>query len=491
MPNHPLNDAMAPRTLAARWTIRGTLTLETALHLGGEGGERVDSPVLRDPREGLPLLPGTTLAGALRNALADRRAGYGKKEPQEIAKLFGGARGVDDGSQSPLIVFDAIGALPKDHGVEVRDGVAILPATGVAEDGKKYDYEVLPAETRFPVRVDLLVPGADQTDEKTLVGLLVAALDALPGSALGAKRSRGLGRMGAKWAAKRFALDSAEGWLEWILSNHELPFAGEPSHPSAHEAIEAAAPASMKPFPLAIDVRKRVVLDLDLKVDHDLLVRSPGTTPDAPDVSHLLSGGAPILPGTSLAGVMRAQALRIAGLVRDKQQDGQHWVDRLFGPRFEGQRPPAGVQPRASRLRIGEARLEKSRSQRQTRIAIDRFTQGVVDGALFDEQTEVGGEVKTCLELRDPQKGELGLVLLVLKDLLDGLLPVGGSSSVGRGVLGGTAMVRWFEGDGSASCMATVKPRETPSGQGSAKIDEEIRAFHKAASLRRDSHDRA
>ncbi|MGE3524769.1 MAG: RAMP superfamily CRISPR-associated protein, partial [Gemmatimonadales bacterium] len=147
MNQNPLNDAMSPRPLAARWVIRGTLTLETALHLGGEGGEQVDMPVLRDARDGKPLLPGTTLAGALRSALADRLAGYGEPELPEVAALFGGARGDDDGSQSPLIVFDALGEMPPGQGVEIRDGVAISPATGIAEDHKKYDYEVLPAGT--------------------------------------------------------------------------------------------------------------------------------------------------------------------------------------------------------------------------------------------------------------------------------------------------------------------------------------------------------
>src|SRR5690606_17644331 len=80
MNGHPLNDAMPPRPLSARWVIRGTLTLKTALHLGGMGDERVDMPVLRDARDGKPLLPGTTLAGALRSALADRLAGYNESE---------------------------------------------------------------------------------------------------------------------------------------------------------------------------------------------------------------------------------------------------------------------------------------------------------------------------------------------------------------------------------------------------------------------------
>ena len=87
---HPLGDPMGGRPLAARWAVRGTLTLETAMHLGGEATESVDLPVLRDPRGGRPLLPGTTLAGALRTAFAgdtmfirgkENLYGIGAKQP--------------------------------------------------------------------------------------------------------------------------------------------------------------------------------------------------------------------------------------------------------------------------------------------------------------------------------------------------------------------------------------------------------------------------
>lgn len=491
MSQHPLNDAMPPRPLGARWVIRGTLTLKTALHLGGEGTERVDMPVLRDPRDGRPLLLGTTLAGALRSALADRLSGYGQAEPEAVAALFGGARGGDDGSQSPLIVFDALGDLPDEHGVEVRDGVAISPATGIAEDSKKYDYELLPAGTTFAVRLDLLLPaqpagsGGAHPEEKTLLEHLAAALDTFVHgeNGFGAKRSRGLGRVNAVWAARRFSLDSPEGWLEWVVSDHERPFAATPDQARIRDALEAAAPDDLRPLALPDDLRKTVVIDLDLRVDHDILVRSPGADPGAPDVSHLRSGGAAILPGTSLAGVMRAHALRIARLVREGKNDADVWIDRLFGPRFEGQRPAKGMQPRASRLRIGEARLDGSQPQRQTRIAIDRFTGGVVDTALFDEQTEAGGRATVRLELRNPEPGELGLVLLVLKDLLDGSLPVGGTVSVGRGVLRGSATITWHDGPGTAPRSAEVQPGRAPAGDAAAKVDEAIRLFHEAASL--------
>jgi len=502
---NPLNDAMPPRPLGARWVIRGTLTIETALHLGGDGTERVDMPVLRDPRDGKPLLPGTTFAGALRSALADRLLGYGesemarddngrlrlRSEAEPIVALFGGTRGDDDGSQSPLIIFDALGELPDAHGIEVRDGVAISPATGIAEDHKKYDYEVLPAGTTFPVRLDLLLPApptvrnSTQPEEKALLECLAAALDAFTHSenGFGAKRSRGLGRVSACWGARRFDLASPEGWMEWVVTDHERPFAATPDQACIRDALEAAAPADLRPHSLPGDARSRVMIDLDLRVAHDILVRSPGTDPGAPDVSHLHSGGIAILPGTSLAGAMRTQALRIARLVRDGKNDADAWIDRLFGPRFEGQRPSDGPKPRASRVRFSEARLDGSQPQRQTRVAIDRFTQGVVDTALFDEQTEVGGRATVQLELRNAEHGELGLVLLVLKDLLDGSLPVGGTASVGRGVLRGSATVTWYDGAGITPRSAEIQPGKQPAGGAASGIDEAIRGFHQARSL--------
>jgi len=484
---HPLDDAMAARVLVARWVIQGTLRLETAMHLGGERSDRTDMPILRDPVTGRPLLPGTTLAGALRNALADHLVGYGDTEPKEVAVLFGGARGDKDGSQSPLIVFDGLGELPPGYGVEIRDGVAIDPATGLAEDSKKYDYEVLPPGTLFPVRVDLLVPpdGADEeagSAELRNLEYLAAALGALSRGehSFGARRSRGLGTVRATWSAQRFPLDSRKGWLEWAGTAHEEPWPREPSHSCIREVLEKVM--SM-PLTRPVDARRRVVFELSVAPVNDILVRTPGTGPAEPDAVHLRSGGEPILPGTGLAGVMRAQALRIAKLVRKDLGDADYWISRLFGPRFQGRRPKPGHQASGSRLRVGEAALEDTATRRQTRVAIDRFTQGTVNGALFDEQIETGGHATLQLELRNPKEGEVGLVLLVLKDLLDGRLPVGGTSSVGRGFLHGTAVVTWHDGAGRPPRSARVEPGQTPIGEAADDINKAITALHEAAHL--------
>jgi len=108
-------------------------------------------------------------------------------------------------------------------------------------------------------------------------------------------------------------------------------------------------------------------------------------------------------------------------------------VDQLFG--FV-----VGRQSQASRLLVHEKVIEKATELVQNRIAIDRFTGGAYHGALFDEQPIFGGK-DTCvtieLELRKPEKYEIGLLLLLLKDLWTSDLPVGGESSIGRGRLKG------------------------------------------------------
>ncbi|RAL20663.1 hypothetical protein DL240_15205 [Lujinxingia litoralis] len=479
----PLDDAMPGRPILARWVICGTLRLETAMHLGGKTSERVDKTVLRDARDGGPLLPGTTLAGALRNALADRLVGYGVEEPVSVSRLFGGGRGDDDGAQSPLIVFDAIGRFPEGQGSEIRDGVAISPTTGTAEDNKKYDYEVLPAGTSFPIRLDLLVANASQ--EKEQVEALATSLDALSDgeTAFGAKRSRGLGRVSATWTARRFDLTTPAGWMAWAQADHEFPHNTADEDFSALDALRAAAPESLTALTVLTDARQRVVLELHLKVEGDVLIRSPGASPDAPDVSHLTSGGSPILSGTSLGGALRSQALRIARLVRHRKGDGDRLIDELFGPRFEGQRPPPGLKLFASRLRVGEAVIKGGSSPRQTRVAIDRFTQGVIPTALFDEQVQSGGEACVQLELRDPRAGELGLLLLVLKDLLSGELPVGGASAVGRGVLTGAARLTFYDGDDTEPRSAIIRPGSSPAGDAAAEIEAAIQQFVEPSSV--------
>lgn len=463
-----ISDPGGLRPVVARWTISADLVLESAAHMGGGAGDIVDMVILRDARTGGPLLPGTSIAGALRSHLADVLGGYRSPEDARVAQLFGDARGKDVGAQSPLIVFDSIGNLRLPCSIETRDGVQIDTARGTAEDRKKFDLEVLPAGTRFPLRFDLVVPSIEV--EVDLLSLLVTALGGLSSGdiALGARRSRGLGMVRASaWWAVRHDLTSRDGWMGWVLSDQVCPTAGAGGDAAdAAQACKAAAP-SREPRRYE-DRRRRVVAEAELYLEGALLVRSAPVAPDAPDAAHLQSGGRSVLPGTSLAGALRTQALRIARVVRDGHGDAELWVERLFGPRIAGTSRGSSSALYASRLRIAEPPIQSGTRTRATRVRIDRFTQGVVPGALFEEEIEEDGRVHLVMELREPTLGEIGLLVLLLKDLLAGEVAVGGSSAVGRGVFKGKAML-WME-DGRELTLDLAKPADQ-------SIENAIQAF--------------
>jgi hypothetical protein len=101
---------------------------------------------------------------------------------------------------------------------------------------------------------------------------------------------------------------------------------------------------------------------------------------------------------------------------------------------------------------VHESVIENTADLVQNRIAIDRFTGGAYHGALFSEQPIFGSDETRLtleLELRQPKKAEIGLLLLLLKDLWTSDLPVGGESSIGRGRLQGikATMIRQIPGE--------------------------------------------
>jgi CRISPR/Cas system CSM-associated protein Csm3 (group 7 of RAMP superfamily) len=187
-----------------------------------------------------------------------------------------------------------------------------------------------------------------------------------------------------------------------------------------------------------------------------LLIRSGQFSTEAvPDVVHLKSyrensqlsdKQESVLPGTSLAGVLRHRAERIVNTLGSNKI----MIDDLFGIVDEDSKDD---NAKSSRLVVHESVIHNVNELVQNRIAIDRFTGGAYHGALFDEQpifSKDDTQVILNLELRQPSNAEIGLLLLLLKDLWTSDLPVGGESSIGRGRLEGikTEMKRYTQDTG-------------------------------------------
>ena len=160
----------------------------------------------------------------------------------------------------------------------------------------------------------------------------------------------------------------------------------------------------------------------------------------------------PVLSGTSLAGGIRSQALRIAHTLSNNEQSATKFVRNLFGymPADKKDKVPKAT----SRVLVKETEITGDYKRLvQSRVAIDRFTGGALESALFTERPIFGGETELTISIKKPTattnkkadikkvekrwQAEKGLLLLVLKDLWTGFLPIGGEASVGRGRLKG------------------------------------------------------
>jgi CRISPR/Cas system CSM-associated protein Csm3 (group 7 of RAMP superfamily) len=472
------------RNIAERIVITGTLWLDTPAHFGnGDRDALTDMPLLEDELDGSPLLLGTSIAGALRNYLREYAIGYGQPPPQlpnnlkdERAKtayeamlrrerdllatmLFGGHRGDDEGAQSPLVVHDAPGHAT---GFELRDGVKIDPETRTAAEDKKFDIRLLAAGTCFDLRFELLVGHQDDQDyhayKENLLKAAAIALDGLASGeiSLGMRRRRGFGRCRVdEWTVYQYDLATRKGLLAWLAEgrgNLDAPWV-PPIEATCHSSIAEALGVSLESIS---DNRKAFELTATFAVDGSLMIRSGfGESDHGPDMVHLHSlrrgspgqlARTPVAPGTSWAGILRNRAIQIANTLAGDPKRASRIIEDMFGPENIDSKTKAAW---ASRLEVEDSIVENARMLEQSRVKIDRFTGGVSESALFNEQPLFGGEatrLRLFLRLRsrdaeadssNRQNAEVGLILLLLKDLWTGDLPLGGETSVGRGRLRG------------------------------------------------------
>lgn len=461
------------RSIRQRWRIEGTLELITPTHLSnGDTAFDVDMPLLQDPLEGRPLLTGASLAGALRNYVneylanytlqkdkrsgerlwlekVDKQADKDKRRKSQTEKLFGAARRDEEGDQSRLIVDDALGQIPTGQSVELRDGVRIDVRSRTAAEGAKYDMQLLPSGTTFDIGFELLITEPMVNELVHVLETLALALYGLQSGQihLGGRKRRGFGECKVtEWRVWRFDLAKPEDLQAWLIHGR---------NDFSAQKVPAIGPdiCSLlgQPVTLPQDQRNLLTIVGTFEIDGSVLIRAGFESDYGPDVAHLESRRrgqmTPVLSGTSLAGVIRAQALRIAHTLSGDEKKATGFVRNLFGymPTDEKENDAPKI---TSRVLVKETEITGYKKLVQSRVAIDRFTGGALESALFTEQPIFGGQACITFFARPPLdmtneqaqkqwRAEKGLLLLVLKDLWTGFVPIGGEASVGRGRLKG------------------------------------------------------
>ncbi|RMF47225.1 MAG: hypothetical protein D6751_03280, partial [Deltaproteobacteria bacterium] len=169
-----------------------------------------------------------------------------------------------------------------------------------------------------------------------------------------------------------------------------------------------------------------------------------------------------LLPAASLKGAIRhrmafyARCLGAEWVVSDAPLDQEHAaVEALFGSLKHTGRENEGESGRAGALFFDDVwvDVDKSAVLRQMHNVIDRFTGGVMQGKLFEEESLTGGQLRipVVLDTRRVDEGDEKLwqaLALALADLCEGRLALGSRITTGNGYFRGRLegeLAQWLQ----------------------------------------------
>jgi len=388
--------------ITERIYIRGKLELVSPLVLGSGQDENTDIDLIRD-WDGRPFIPGTAIAGAVRHYLDEILE-------QELVKTVFGKK-EKDSIQSLISFYDA---LPLgDPKIRIRDGVRLGHETKTAEDQTKYDYEILEPGHAFSFKSEVVIRENHVSDKDRINDLLFLMLSSLKDKKIsfGAKTRRGFGMM-RLYDEEVLCLNIPDDVQKWI--DFTWNFEGKKDISVLQKNI------------LQISETEFTEISAEFEIPYSILIRHYSDSPGEPDTTHLSSNGKSVIPGTSWNGAIRHAVYHILKQLNKSEE----LTNDLFGYVKEDKK-----DAKASRIIIRESLIDGGELLTYTRNKVDRFTGGVVDSALFDEMPHYHGKVKLNIAIKKPEKWEIGLILLALKDMGNGIQPVGGGANIGRGIL--------------------------------------------------------
>ena len=462
------------RKIRTRLKIKGSLVANSPLHIGGNDGSALVDLALAVNGQGAYYIPGTSLAGALRAWMASDGS-----LAELVDDLWGNQRksGKEKSGHASYILIED--APIKGVKTEVRDGVRIDRYYGTAAEQMKFDRAILPKGTVIPLV--MTIEHADQSpiDWEARKAAVAALLKALQEEdiRLGAAKTRGLGRVQLKNPTiLEQDLCSAEGMLAALRNQGTSLSLGA-------LAANSDQTQHSKRSKLSISIDWEPVGPLMVKAEADGI--AVDTLPLVSAVGDRLTF---VLPGSAIKGALRSQAERIirtlqaVSLEPDRKFNDQlqavPLIQEVFGsaarlkpgsnPQKKEQHGRLGalavddcyaklaIQPeqwsqieaaaneRELRQRLNAAQLHHT--QQAFHVAVDRWTGGAADGFLYSTLEPMGvtwEPIALTLDLNwlnhtasdTTAIAGIALVLLLLRDLAGGRIPLGYGVNRGMGAI--------------------------------------------------------
>lgn len=455
------------------------IVIEAATPLAVHSGEKVvqtDAIVIRDVN-GLPYIPGSSIAGVIRHAWkdagndVDELFGFQKNpkpkkenEPDGMgsriifseARILNSKGQVVDGLKPDEIVKDPL--LCQYADLPIRQHVRI-DFRGVAADSGKFDEQVVFAGTRFCFEMEMI----GEKSEKVTFNKLLAILNQST-FRLGGGSRKGFGKIAVKEIRYKELSISDKKYLEKSSNMEE-------------------SKGWYKDEPLELKESEQQYICYQLRPENFFLFGS-GFGDDDADMTPVkeqkviwkdgkgeLTAYEYLIPASSVKGALAHRTAFHYNQIRTDEQgnpdpfyaDGktQEEIEAQSGTNNEAVRLLFGCEgdengegKQRGNVLISDMYIKTAQDKILNHVAIDRFTGGAIDGALFAEKAaywhsdneadyplklEILIDEKNIVKMDKTKVKEKALEAfnMALDDLCNGLLPLGGGVNRGHGIFNG------------------------------------------------------
>jgi CRISPR/Cas system CSM-associated protein Csm3 (group 7 of RAMP superfamily) len=300
---------------------------------------------------------------------------------------------------------------------------------GAARTNALHTDEILPAGSRFEVFLRW-----DDPDPAVLAAFLAHLQAWRPLVGHGVTRGRGRATID-EVTHGQLTLDDPDDLLRWLTID-------------GPDLVTAVA---VDPRPDAVtytDPTERSLLNITMTIAGPLRAGSgiaTRDTDDGPEIARLMRvDDTFVIPGSSLKGILRSRCeyiLRSIGMAPVPcldQRCGNCWTCTQFGHGGGDDQTTTTVGQRG-RIRIPDTPVVDPVRVYRQHVAIDRFTGGALDAHLFTVEALEAGTFTVIIEALDlapSAETELrALLRLVLADLADRLIGIGGATTRGYGTV--------------------------------------------------------
>ncbi|MCF6244161.1 MAG: RAMP superfamily CRISPR-associated protein [Sulfurovum sp.] len=398
-----------------------TLEAETPLKVGSAASDFVlDSPIQRD-WNALPMILGTSIAGVLRKDFeGDANDVFGSDTGSKV--IFSNALLVDENNRvHEELLLNKSAFLNLFDVLPVREHTAITEK-GVAKEHSKFDEEVVYKGTRFRFSIEMM---EDENAFNKLLSMLQS-----PSFRLGGGSTKGFGKFKIISIANTKISTNTE-WIDYSSSLNSL------SSKDMQTGKEKAYGHS--------------TYSLNIQPDDFFMFGSGFGDDDADQIpvvekvidydKKCLSENYLLMPASSLKGAIAHRTAYHYNLQNNLfvgNEEAKLVVHELFG---EAKNSKQDIEGSKGKVLFSDAyKRDNNETKVFDHVAIDRFTGGGLDGALFQEKTTAQKDVWEIEILLENGVDDVYVKALeaTLDDICNGMLPLGGATTKGHGIFNGT-----------------------------------------------------